>query len=82
MAAVLEELGKKKVQGRKAFSFGSYGWSGGAQKELDEIMNKYCMNWNFIEPVEFKGSPKEEDLGLIKERVRELVKEVREAVNS
>ena len=82
MAAVLEELGKKKVFGRKAFRFGSYGWSGGAQKELDEIMNKYCMKWDFIEPVEFKGSPRDEDLQLIETRVRDLVKEVRNAVNS
>jgi anaerobic nitric oxide reductase flavorubredoxin len=82
MAAVLEELGKKKVFGRKAFRFGSYGWSGGAQKELDEIMNKYCMKWDFIEPVEFKGSPRDEDLQLIETRIRDLVKEVRNAVNS
>ena len=73
MAAALEELGKKKAVGRKAFRFGSYGWSGGAQKELDEIMDKYKMNWEFIEPVEFKGSPREEDLSLIGLRVKELV---------
>lgn len=77
MAAVLEELAKKKVCGRKAFRFGSYGWSGGAQKELDEIISRYCIDWDFIEPIEFKGTPKEEDLQLIEERVRELVKEVR-----
>ena len=82
MAAVLEELGKKKVQGRKAFRFGSYGWSGGAQKELDEIMSRYCMNWDFIEPVEFKGAPREEDLQLIGDRVKELVKIVKESVNN
>lgn len=74
MAAVLEELGKKKVSNRKAFRFGSYGWSGGAQKELDEIMTKLTMNWDFIEPVEFLGAPKEEDLNLIEERVLQLVK--------
>ena len=82
MAAVLEELGKKKVQGRKAFRFGSYGWSGGAQKELDEIMSRYCMNWDFIESVEFKGAPREEDLRLIGDRVKELVKIVKESVNN
>ncbi|WP_353096822.1 FprA family A-type flavoprotein [Tissierella praeacuta] len=82
MAAVLEELGKKKIFGRKAFRLGSYGWSGGAQKELDEIMNKYCMKWDFIDPVEFKGTPREEDLQLIEERVKDLVKEVKKAVNS
>jgi len=62
MAAVLEELGKKKVLNRKALRFGSYGWSGGAQKELEEIMDKYRMGWDFLEPVEFRGSAKEEDL--------------------
>ena len=82
MAAALEELGKKKANGRKAFRFGSYGWSGGAQKELDEIMSKYRMKWDFLEPVEFKGNAKQEDLDLIEERIKELVKEVRNTVST
>ncbi len=76
MAAALEELGKKKAVGRKAFRFGSYGWSGGAQRELDEIIDKYKMNWEFIDPVEFKGSPSEEDLSLIGQRIEELINEI------
>jgi len=80
MAAVLEEMGNKKVCGRKAFRFGSYGWSGGAQKHLEMIVSDCKMNWDFIEPVEFKGNPKEEDLELITERIKELVNEVRQAV--
>lgn len=82
MAAVLEEIGKKKAFNRKAFRFGSYGWSGGAEKDLMEIMDKYSMNWDFLESVEFRGIPREDDLKLIGERVRELVKIVRETVNS
>lgn len=77
LAAVLDELGRKKAIGRKAFRFGSYGWSGGAQKELDEIMTKHRMKWDFLEPVEFKGNAREDDLKLIEERVKELVAEVR-----
>jgi anaerobic nitric oxide reductase flavorubredoxin len=73
MAAALEELGKKKVHGRKAFRFGSYGWSGGAQKELDEISERYRWGWSFIEPHEFKGKPSPEDLMVLRERVRHLV---------
>lgn len=73
MAAVLEEIGKKKVQGRHAFRFGSYGWSGGAQKELDEIATRTKMAWNFLPPTEFKGQPQECDTESIKSRVRELV---------
>lgn len=73
MAAVLDEIGRKKAVGRKAFRLGSYGWSGGAQRELDEIIEKHKMNWEFLEPVEFKGAPKEEDLSLIGLRIKELV---------
>ncbi|SIQ21640.1 Flavorubredoxin [Alkalispirochaeta americana] len=80
MAVVLDELGRKKALNRKAFRFGSYGWSGGAQKELDEIMTRYKMNWDFLEPLEFLGAPKEDDLDLIATRGRELVACVREWV--
>ncbi|HZK33621.1 MAG TPA: FprA family A-type flavoprotein [Tissierellaceae bacterium] len=81
MAEVLVKLGKKKVLGRKAFRLGSYGWSGGAQRELDEILDKYRMNWDFLEPVEFNGIPREEDLELMEERVKDLAKQVKKKVN-
>ena len=82
MAALLDELGKKKVQNRKAFRFGSYGWSGGAQKELDEIMLRHKANWEFVKPVEFKGGPTEDDFRAIRERCRELAALVKGAVAS
>lgn len=82
MAAALEEIGKKKVHNRKVFRFGSYGWSGGAQKELDEINNRLGMNWDMIEPVEFLGNASEEELDRIEEQVKLLVQEVREAVRN
>ena len=80
MCAILDELGKKKVLNRKAFRFGSYGWSGGAQKELDEIMAKHKTNWDFVETVEFKGKPTDPDIKLIRERCRELAGNVKSAV--
>lgn len=73
MAAALEEIGKKKAQGRKAFRFGSYGWSGGAQKELDEITERLKLCWTFIEPHEFRGKPSTEDLQIVKNQVKALV---------
>ncbi|HHY81910.1 MAG TPA: FprA family A-type flavoprotein [Clostridiales bacterium] len=79
-AAILDEMGKKKVQNRIAFRMGSYGWSGGAQKELDEITARNKMNWSFLEPVEFRGNASDEELKLIEERVRELVRAVRSSV--
>lgn len=72
MAAILEELGKKKVMNRHVFRLGSYGWSGGAQKELDKIMEEMKLGWTFIEPVEFKGMPKEEDFKRIDSALDEL----------
>lgn len=82
MAVVIDELGRKKAFNRKAFRFGSYGWSGGAQKELDELVSRYKMNWDFLEPVEFNGAPGEEDIRTIRRRGKELVTAVREWVRS
>lgn len=82
MSAVLHEMGKKKVQGRKAFRIGSYGWSGGAQKELDAILEEGKMNWDFIEPVEFRGRALDEELDLIEVRVKELIEIVKQTVNN
>lgn len=73
MAAVLEELGSKKVTGRAAFRMGSYGWSGGAQKELDDILNRKRMKWHFVEPVEFKGNPTEETMISIRRQLDHLI---------
>lgn len=82
MAAVLDEIGKKKVQNRVGFRMGSYGWSGGAQKELDEILDRNKMNWTWVDPVEFKGSPSKSDYQLIETRTRDLVKQVKEIFKS
>ena len=81
MGALLEEIGRKKAQNRKAFRFGSYGWSGGAQKELDEIMARTKTNWEFLEPVEFRGAPTQEHLDLIRQRGKELAVAVKAWVN-
>lgn len=78
MSAILTELGKKRVQGRVAFRTGSYGWSGGAQRELDTIIENERMNWDFIDPVEFQGTPTEEDLDKIEEQVKLLIEEVKQ----
>ncbi|MFW5737418.1 MAG: FprA family A-type flavoprotein [bacterium] len=78
MGALLEEIGRKKALNRKAFRFGSYGWSGGAQKELDDIMERNRTNWEFLEPVEFRGAPTQEHLDLIRQRGVELAQKVKQ----
>ena len=77
MAAILDEIGRKKTLNRKAFRFGSYGWSGGAQKELDEIIARNKMNWEFLESVEFQGTPTDSDIETIKARGAELARQVK-----
>jgi len=80
VAAALNELGRKKIVGKTAFRFGSYGWSGGAEKEISEIMERNKMNWNLLESVEFEGAPKEEDFAKLEARVLELIEKMKEKV--
>ena len=74
IATAMEEIGRKKISGKTAFRFGSYGWSGGAENELKGILERNKMNWEFIESVEFQGSPKAEDLQKIEEGVLDIIK--------
>jgi len=78
MAAVVDELGRKTVTNKLALRVGSFSWSGGAQRELDEIIEHQKMKWQFLEPVEFKGAASEEELQLIRERAAELARRVKE----
>jgi anaerobic nitric oxide reductase flavorubredoxin len=80
VAAALSEVGRKRILGKTAFRFGSYGWSGGAEKELSEIIERNNMKWDFIESVEFEGAPKEEDLIKIEAKVLELVQKMKAKV--
>ena len=80
VAAAVDELGRKRISGKAAFRFGSYGWSGGAEKEMKEIIERNSMKWDFIESVEFEGSPKEEDLNKIESRVLELAAKMKDKI--
>jgi anaerobic nitric oxide reductase flavorubredoxin len=80
VAAALSELGRKRITGKTAFRFGSYGWSGGAEKELKEIVERNNMKWDFVESVEFEGAPKEEHFAKVEAGVMELLKKMREKV--
>jgi len=54
VASALNELGRKRITGKTAFRFGSYGWSGGAEKELAEIIERNNMKWNLSNPWSLK----------------------------
>ena len=80
VAAALDELRRKRITGKAAFRFGSYGWSGGAEKELKEIVERNRMDWDFIESVEFQGAPREEDLIKVEDGVLKLIKMMKNKV--
>ena len=82
MHAALDEIFKKKALNRRAFRFGSYGWSGGAQKELDALVESSKCKWEFIEPVEFIGRPKPDDINKIVARGTELAAQVKRWTSS
>ena len=72
MAWVLDMFGRKKVWNKKVLRFGSFGWSGGAQRELENLTEK--MKWNFLDPVEWQGRPDEAVLDRAKEQARQLAR--------
>ena len=74
MAHVIDLLDRSHIKNRLAFRFGSFGWSGGAQKQLDELTAK--LNWTFLNPVEFQGAPKEEDKAKAAAEIREMANRI------
>ncbi len=54
MAHVLVIFDRSHVKFRKIFRFGSFGWSGGAQKQFHEMTDG--LKWECIEPVEWQGA--------------------------
>jgi flavorubredoxin len=60
MAVALTMAVNKRIFNRKAAYFGSYGWSGGALREIKKIIEP--AKWELGETLEFIGSPKPEDL--------------------
>ena len=60
MAEALTMAVNKRILNRKAAYFGSYGWSGGALKDIKRIIEP--AKWELGETIEFIGSPKPEEL--------------------
>jgi anaerobic nitric oxide reductase flavorubredoxin len=60
MAAALAVVEAKRVAGRKAAYFGSYGWSGGAQAAFKKLVEP--LQWEILDNLAFHGNPTAEDL--------------------
>ena len=51
---------RKRIQKRKAAYFGSYGWSGGGSKEVNQLAE--ALKWDVLSEFTFHGGPTREDL--------------------
>jgi flavorubredoxin len=60
MAQTLDMAGQKKIRNKKLAYFGSFGWSGGARRELERIAEG--LKWEMAEKFEFCGGPTEQNL--------------------
>ncbi|MBC7087986.1 MAG: FprA family A-type flavoprotein [Tissierellales bacterium] len=76
VACALEEIGRKKILKRHAFALGSYGWANGLQKEIDDIVSRFKLNWDFVDTYIFNGKVREEDLDVIRKRVDALINKI------
>lgn len=60
MVHVLETASRKHIYNKYAAGFGSHGWSGGGQRELNERFTG--MRWNSLGNFEFAGAADEKEL--------------------
>jgi anaerobic nitric oxide reductase flavorubredoxin len=60
VAHILDIAVHKGVRNKKTAFFGSYGWVGGARKNLERIIEP--AKWDLIDSFEFVGGPTKEDL--------------------
>ncbi|MEJ5312039.1 MAG: FprA family A-type flavoprotein [Anaerolineae bacterium] len=60
MAHVLDMMNRKRIQNRKLAYFGSFGWSGGARREIAQWAEQ--LKWELVEAWEFPGSATHQDM--------------------
>ena len=77
MYHVLDILERSHVKNRKTMRFGSFGWSGGAQKQFDVFTE--AMKLDCVGVVEYQGAASEEDKRRAYEMAKEMAKQIKEA---
>ena len=76
MKYFMDLMQKKRIWYKKVLLFGSYGWSGGAQKVFDEFSEN--MKWDIFDPLTFRGYPTIEELNKGERIAEKLAKEVKD----
>ncbi len=62
MADVLRMAEQKHMRNKRAARFGSYGWSGGAQRDFDALAE--TLRWETMDSLEFVGAATDEELDM------------------
>lgn len=75
VAHALDEIGRKKISGKKAMYFGSYGWNSGAKREFENIIDNYKMKWDIHDLIEFNGRACDNMYISIQNSLDELIKD-------
>jgi anaerobic nitric oxide reductase flavorubredoxin len=60
VAHVLDMAGRKRIQHKQVALFGSFGWSGGAERECKQKVEE--LKWSWWDSLIFNGHPTAEDL--------------------
>lgn len=60
MSLALEEASIKRVMNKRMAYFGSYGWSGGALRQIKKLVEP--MKWEILDTLEFAGGPTDDEL--------------------
>jgi anaerobic nitric oxide reductase flavorubredoxin len=76
MYHVLDILDRSHLKNRKVIRFGSYGWSGGAQKQFEPFIDS--LKWDKLGVIEYQGAPSEEDKQKAVEAAKALAQAVKE----
>lgn len=76
MYHILDIFERSHVNKRKVVRMGSFGWSGGAQKQFDPFIES--LKWECLGTIEYQGAPKDEDVEKVKEAAKALAAAVKE----
>ena len=60
VAELLRMAVHKRIRARQTAWFGSYGWQGGAQRNVEKLFD--ALKWELVESFEFCGKPTEAEL--------------------
>ncbi len=80
VAHALDELGRKRMIGKKTLYFGSAGWIGGAKKDFESILETSRMKWDIVDALEFIGTADEDAYQMINHAVKKLIESMKENI--